>query len=140
MRKNLAVIAAVLFLLAACSKSDSTSAPAELSSAAGGPGGQLATPPPASSDCPDLSDDNPFKIRIKDFAFVPDCLTASGSASITVVNMDAADHNFTIDGTQISVPVGAGQTFNGESAGLSPGTYQFHCAIHPSMTGTITVE
>lgn len=139
MRKNLIAIAVLLLLAAACSKSSST--PTAGGSEPAKPGGQLVTslPPGGGADCPDLSGDNPFKIKIKDFAFVPDCLTASGSASITIVNEDQTDHNFTIDGTQISVPVNAGQTFNGESAGLSPGTYQFHCAIHPTMTGTITV-
>ena len=36
----------------------------------------------------------------------------------------------------------AGETFNGEpvSGVLEPGTYDFFCRFHPSMTGTITVE
>ena len=38
---------------------------------------------------------------------------------------------FTIDGTQVDVRINGGQTFNGESAGLAPGAYRFHCKILP---------
>lgn len=129
------VVLAVLLVSAgvACSKSttSATSQPSAVASASTGGG--------AASGCPDLSADNPFLITIQNMAFHPSCLTASSSASITIVNMDSVDHTFTIDGTQVDVTIAAGQTFNGESAGLKPGTYTFHCKIHPSMTGTITV-
>jgi len=59
----------------------------------------------------------------------------------TIVNQDASDHTFTITGTQIDVPIAAGETFNGEpiSGAVSPGTYDFLCTIHPTMTGQVTI-
>jgi len=93
-------------------------------------------------DCVDLTSGDVFTVTISDFAFDPDCLTARAAQSIAIVNEDATNHTFTIDGTMVDVTIPAGETFNGEpvSGVLEPGTYDFHCTIHPSMTGTITVE
>ena len=134
MRKYLVVLVVLVVSTGfACGKSTpsatSGSSPAALVAGDGG----------AAAACPDLSGDNPFVIKIQNMAFEPACLTASGSSSIKIVDLDSVAHTFTIDGTQIDVTIAAGQTFNGESAGLKPGDYTFHCRIHPSMTGTITV-
>lgn len=128
MRRYVISMLAVLALVgAACSKSSS-------SSAAGA--SDTGAPAPA---CADLSADNPFTITIQEQSFDPSCLTAASVSSITIINKDGVEHTFTIDGTQVDVTIAAGTTFNGESAGLSPGDYPFHCKIHSSMTGTITV-
>jgi plastocyanin len=137
MRKYLAVVVMLVVSAGfACSKSTpsatSESSPAAAVSSASDDGG-------ATAACPDLSADNPFVITIQNMAFEPSCLTASASSTIKIVNADSVDHTFTIDGTQVDVTIVAGQTFNGESAGLKPGEYSFRCKIHPSMTGTITV-
>lgn len=55
------------------------------------------------------------------------------------MNQDDADHTFTIPDTQVDVPIAAGETFNGESRAVEPGTYDFLCTIHPTMTGQATV-
>ena len=107
-------------------------------------GGPVMTTSPAGGDCTedtatDLSGDDPFTISIENLRWSPGCVMASGSASITVVNDDAVDHTFTIPGTQVDAPLPGNQTFNGESAALAPGTYEFICTIHPEITGTIIV-
>jgi plastocyanin len=96
----------------------------------------------ASSDCVDLTSGETFTITISNFTFEPDCFTTKASQGITIVNEDGADHTFTINGTQVDVTVGAGETFNGESVSgvVAPGTYDLRCRFHPQMTGTITVE
>ena len=48
-------------------------------------------------------------------------------------------HTFTIPGTPVDVRWPRTETFNGESADLSPGTYPFLCKIHPNITGTVIV-
>jgi plastocyanin len=107
-------------------------------------GGDDETPPSATggSDCADLTAGDTFTITTVDFAFEPSCFTARADQGITIVNEDSADHTFTIAGTEIDVTIPAGETFNGESVSgvLEPGTYDFACRIHPSMTGTVTVE
>jgi plastocyanin len=78
---------------------------------------------------------------MKDFQFHPSCFKARSSQSIHIVNEDSALHNFSITGTGIDVDVAGGKDFNGESAGLDPGTYQFFCKYHKSsgMVGEVTV-
>ncbi|MGH2596629.1 MAG: cupredoxin domain-containing protein [Actinomycetota bacterium] len=88
----------------------------------------------------DLTRDDPFVVTIQGLAFHPNCFAAKSASSITIVNKDTVTHTFTIDGTQVDVTIPGGQTFNGESAGLAPGTYPFHCKIHRTMTGTVIVS
>jgi plastocyanin len=79
----------------------------------------------------------------------PDVLTAKKGDEVTVVNQDTVPHTVT-SGTGPSDPNSA-QLFDtsiingGESAKLSlaqvnPGQYDYHCTIHPYMTGKLTVE
>lgn len=95
-----------------------------------------------NGDCADLTGEgSTFTITISDFAFDPNCFTASASQGISIENQDAADHTFTVTGTDIDVPIAAGQTFDGEpiSGAVSPGTYDFLCTLHPTMTGQVTI-
>ena len=139
MRKPWIVLAAVLALVLAACGGDDEAPPAATGDTGAATGATGAT---GTGDCVDLTSGDVFTITISDFAFDPDCLTARAAQSISVVNEDSADHTFTIDGTEIDVTIPAGETFNGEpvSGVLEPGTYDFHCRFHPSMTGTITVE
>jgi plastocyanin len=88
----------------------------------------------------DLTADDPFVVTIKGLKFTPDCFAAKSASSISIENKDTVTHTFTIDGTQVDVTIAAGTTFNGESAGLAPGTYPFHCKIHSTMKGTVIVS
>ena len=93
-----------------------------------------------ASNATDLTAQNPFTVTMQNFAYQPDCFTAKSSQNITIINKDTFGHTFTIDGTEVDVTVPPGQTFNGESAGLAPGTYPFRCKIHPAMIGTVIVQ
>ena len=103
-------------------------------------GADLAPPGCTADNAVDLTGNDPFTVTIQDLAFQPDCFSAKSASSITVENKDSVTHTFTIDGTQVDVPIDGGQTFNGESAGLAPGTYPFRCTIHSTMTGTVIVS
>ena len=100
----------------------------------------------AASNAVDLAGDNPFTITVPGTSFpggastfTPNCFKASSSSAITIVNEHSAAHTFTTPDTQVDVPLPGGQTFNGEPLGLAPGSYDFVCTLHPSMTGTIIV-
>ncbi|HET7929412.1 MAG TPA: cupredoxin domain-containing protein [Actinomycetota bacterium] len=131
MRKLAFVVVAVCALgLAACSSDD------------GGEATGSETGTTGDGGCADLTGEgSTFTITISDFAFDPNCFTASASQGISIENQDAADHTFTVTGTDIDVPIAAGQTFNGEpiSGAVTPGTYDFLCTLHPTMTGQVTI-
>jgi plastocyanin len=147
MRKALVVLTAVATLLTACGGDDGegeTGGPdATGTTAATGAtatGATAETGP--STDCADLTGEGDvFTVKIADFTFDPNCFTASASQGITVVNEDDVGHTFTMVGTDINVPIAAGETFNGEpiAGAVAPGTYEFVCTIHPQMTGEATV-
>ena len=137
MRKTLVAMVALTALAgAACSSGGDDT---------GGSTGDGATGATSAAGCTadnavDLTGDDPFVVTIQDLAFSPDCFAAASASFITIENKDSVTHTFTIDGTQVDVSIDGGQTFNGESAGLDPGTYPFHCKIHSSMTGTVIVS
>jgi plastocyanin len=73
-----------------------------------------------------------------DFSFQPQELTVQAGAEVTVTNNDTTRHTFTADDGAFDVELdgGATDTVTVDEAG----SYPFHCQIHPSMTGTLTVE
>jgi plastocyanin len=138
MRKMLLVMVAVLALVgAACSSGNDTGG------TTGTTGGTTGSTGSASgcteANAVDLSGDDPFTVTIQNFAFDPPCFKAASASAITIVNKDDAAHTFTMDGTQVDVTIDGGQTFNGQSGNLAPGSYDFYCKIHSTMTGTVIV-
>ena len=78
-------------------------------------------------------------IRIADFAFSPVTLTVSPGSTVTWTNVDATLHTVTSDGTTFdSGSFGRNSTF--QFTASQPGTFQYRCAIHPSMRGTLVVQ
>ncbi len=79
-------------------------------------------------------------VAIKGFAFNPDTLTIKKGAKITWTNEDSAPHTVTSDsGTFLnSVTLHQGESYS--QTFDQAGTFSYHCAIHPMMKGTITVE
>jgi plastocyanin len=94
-----------------------------------------ATTPPATFNGAENS------VVIKNFAFSPAIITIKAGASVTWVNQDGTDHTVVSD-TGSAVAFESKTLSNGGSYSFTfskPGTYSYHCSIHPSMTGTITV-
>ena len=143
MRKVFIAMVAVTALTgAACSSnsSDTGSSPSQ-GATTGATGATGATGSGCSAaTATDLTGNDPFTVTIQGLAFHPDCFAATSASAITIQNKDSVTHTFTIDGTQVDVTIQGGTTFNGDSAGLAPGTYPFHCKIHSTMTGTVIVS
>ena len=78
-------------------------------------------------------------ITISDFSFGAP-ITVRPGATVTVVNKDSVPHDVVSDDrTSFSTPhVSKGAvTFTAPS---TPGSYPFHCSIHPDMHGTLIVS
>jgi plastocyanin len=78
------------------------------------------------------------RVNIQGFAFLPQVISVPAGSTVTWTNMDLDDHTVTAnDGTFNSDAVGSGQTFSSKLA--KPGTYDYHCLIHPYMHGRVVV-
>lgn len=78
-------------------------------------------------------------IVIKDFTFQPAELTVRVGATVTVHNDDSAAHTLTADdGSFDTGTIGGGGTAT--ITVKKAGRFTYHCAIHQSMRGTLTVS
>lgn len=77
--------------------------------------------------------------RIVDFAFRPTPLRISAGTRVTFSNRGATVHTATQNGGGFDT----GRIRPGKAAGVTfkrPGTFLFHCTIHPFMKGKIVVD
>jgi plastocyanin len=78
-------------------------------------------------------------VEISGFAFVPPTLTVSVGTRVTWTNNDSTNHTVTSnDNLFESGNLAKGATFSYTFE--EKGTFDYHCKIHPSMTGKIIVE
>jgi plastocyanin/predicted lipoprotein with Yx(FWY)xxD motif len=76
--------------------------------------------------------------KIANFAFAPVDITVTVGETVTWTNADSPSHTVTADdGSFDSGGIAPGATFS--QSFTKAGTYAYHCTIHPSMTGTVTV-
>lgn len=132
------VVGAVL-LFAACSSSGATTAPSAAAPSAAAPSTAASAPAAGGAACAQSATAGQVAVAIKDFAFGPADIQAKVGDIITFTNKDSAPHTATLDDGSCST----GTISPGSSDGLTftaAGTYTFHCKIHSSMKGTITVS
>jgi plastocyanin len=75
---------------------------------------------------------------IKGFSFQPEVLKVKVGAKATWTNDDTVAHTVTADTTSFA----SGNLQPGGSFSFTftrPGTYAYHCSIHPSMHGSVVV-
>jgi plastocyanin len=79
-------------------------------------------------------------INIKDNSFKPSTLTVPVGTKVEWHNQDGMQHTVTSDiqGLFDSGVLNPGKKF--DSTFKTPGSYGYHCSIHPGMQGTITVK
>ena len=121
---SLVVVAGTALLLAACGGGSSPSA----SSGSSGSSSQAASG--ASSTA----------VKISNFKFSPASDTVKQGARVTVTNQDSTAHTATADDGHSfdtgTLADGASQTISVSK----PGSYAYHCSIHPFMHGTLVVK
>jgi len=98
--------------------------------------GQNASPTSAGSLPSTQSGE--VKVTIANFSFDPASLTITTGTTVTWTNNDTAPHNIAgDDGTLGSNSLAKGEAFS--FAFTKPGTFSYHCGVHPSMKASITV-
>lgn len=79
-------------------------------------------------------------VSIQNFAFSPADITVKKGTTVTWTNKDSATHTVTETDSQKGPDSGnlaSGKTYSFTFDAL--GTFKYHCAIHSSMVGTVTV-
>jgi plastocyanin len=80
------------------------------------------------------------EVEIEDFEFRPGTIVIPAGTAVRWTNKDSVPHTVTSDTAGV---FDSGVLQPGESYEFLfdiPGTYTYHCAIHPSMTGTVVVS
>jgi plastocyanin len=79
-------------------------------------------------------------ISIQQFRFDPTPAAVAAGSRVTWTNLQSGvQHTVVADGGQFSSAVlNAGEAFS--TMPSTPGTYNYHCSIHPFMTGTVVVQ
>jgi plastocyanin len=142
-------LAAALLSLAACSGGPGATAstggggasPAAAPSAAGSAGsagGSAAAGGGAACAAAAAGSTATVTVTIKDFKFAPQPVQAKVGDIVQWTNQDSAQHTATLDNGACDTK----SISNGASAMLvfnQPGTYTYHCAIHPAQMKDYTV-
>jgi plastocyanin len=78
-------------------------------------------------------------VSIQDFSFSPGQITVAPGTTVTWVNKGPSPHTTTADdGSWDSGTLQQGEDFSFTFD--QPGTYTYHCSIHPDMTATVKVS
>jgi plastocyanin len=121
---SLVVIAGTALVFAGCGGGSSSSASTNST--------------PSSSQA--SSDAGSNAVTISNFKFAPASITVKHGARVTVTNQDSAAHTATADDGHSfdtgTLAQGASQTISVSK----PGSYPYHCSIHPFMHGTLVVK
>jgi plastocyanin len=120
------------FGLASCGGGDSTSTETETVTE---PEPSATAPGPAAQGG---EAERAAKVQIVEFAYGPDPVKVEAGGKVIWQNMDSTPHTATADDSSFDTgPLEEGklksETFK------EPGTYPYHCEIHPSMHGTVEV-
>jgi plastocyanin len=76
---------------------------------------------------------------IQNLAFSPNPITIAPGSTVTWTNRDGAPHTVTADDGSWGSTSTLGQGGTYSHIFTSPGSYTYHCAIHPFMKGTVVV-
>ena len=77
-------------------------------------------------------------IKIANFDFGPNTLTVPAGTSVTWTNNDDDAHSVVADAKAFrSAPLDTGDHYSFTFA--TPGTYSYHCGLHPQMHGKVVV-
>ena len=138
--RRLAIVLIAPLVLVACSSATPTPAPTPVHT--NPPPAATAAPPAAATAAPPAATVAPAAagaVTITGFAFKPATLDVAVGTTVTWTNQDSVGHTVTADDASFdSGTVNGGTTFS--QVFSTAGTFAYHCKIHSSMHGTITVR
>lgn len=79
------------------------------------------------------------EVRIAEHRYAPETITVPRGATVRWVNEDDDPHTVTSDGDAFASP-GLDRREAWTFTFAAAGTYAYHCALHPTMTGTVVVR
>jgi len=127
MRSSFALIAVLISLSIGCDSSSSS------------PSALPTSPTPSTSGTGTAVSIVMGASTLQSTAYSPNPVTVAVGGSVTWTNNDTVTHTSTADGgAWNSGSIGAGGTFTRTFS--TAGTFAYHCAIHPGMIGTVTVQ
>jgi plastocyanin len=78
-------------------------------------------------------------VNINNYAFQAPSITIAPGTTVIFENLDDDPHTVTADnGSFDSKGLGQGDTWSYRFT--TPGTYAYHCKLHPMMKGTVVVK
>jgi plastocyanin len=97
---------------------------------------------PAATVSPRLSPADENYITIENLTFNPPVLTIHAGSSATWINREPVTHSVVSDTGNPELFATAPLAYGQEQSIVfsKPGTYTYHCEIHPSMNGTVIVQ
>ncbi len=125
---------------------------AALVAGCGGGGSTYGSGPTMGGSSPPPPQGLSASVTVADYSFTPSALTVKVGTTVTWTNTGAVEHTVTADdGSFAGGPLaaaGSGGGYGGGGGGVggsyqhafsTAGTFTYHCAIHPTMTGSVTV-
>jgi plastocyanin len=103
------------------------------------PGQQPAQQPAAPAQpAPQQPPAQFIKVDISNSTYAPGAVNVRVGQKVSWNNEDPVAHTVTADGLTFGKNLPSGAVFN--FAFVKPGNFPYHCAIHPSMRGTVVVS
>jgi len=134
-------MAAGFVLIVATACGGGTSATTKPAGSVSGPASAPAVASQAAGGAPTCSpglDTTATQVGIAGFKFTPDAAATTAGKSVSWTNADTAAHTVTFDNGpdcgNVAQAASVSATFP------SAGSYPYHCTIHPTMKGTVTVS
>ena len=105
------------------------------------PGDPFATQPVQPSRADPSAPTDGGAVSIVDFAFSPAVITVTAGTVVTWTNLGSYAHTTTSDVGSLDPWDSGSLSTNGTFTRTfnTPGTYGYHCTIHPTMQGTVVV-
>jgi plastocyanin len=113
-----------LAVLMACGGSSDTTSPPPSNPGGGGGGNPVVT----------------TAVDMKSNAFTPAAIKVAPSATVNFTNSDGYAHNILFDASAITDEAAFSSGTKSIAMPATPGTYAYHCGLHPGMTGTVQVQ